>query len=52
MKDLMGLMKQAKEMQAKMTEAQSQVADIEATGRSGAGMVERKSNWTKPALKP
>lgn len=40
MKDLMGLMKQAKEMQAKMQEAQSQVADIEATGRSGAGMVE------------
>jgi len=40
MKDLMGLMKQAKEMQAKMAEAQSQVADIEATGRSGAGMVE------------
>lgn len=40
MKDLMGLMKQAKEMQSKMKEAQSQVADIEATGRSGAGMIE------------
>lgn len=40
MKDLMGLMKQAKEMQSKMQEAQSKVADIEATGRSGAGMVE------------
>lgn len=40
MKDLMGLMKQAKEMQAKMEEAQSQVADLSATGKSGGGMVE------------
>lgn len=40
MKDLMGLMKQAKEMQAKMAEAQSQVADLQATGKSGAGLIE------------
>jgi len=40
MKDLMGLMKQAKEMQAKMQEAQGQVADLEATGKSGAGLIE------------
>lgn len=40
MKDLMGLMKQAKEMQAKMETAQAEVADLSATGRSGGGMVE------------
>ena len=39
MKDLMGLMKQAKQMQAKMQEAQAKVADAEATGRSGGGLV-------------
>ena len=39
MKDLMGLMKQAKEMQAKMEAAQAQVADTEATGRSVGGLV-------------
>ena len=39
MKDLMGLMKQAKEMQAKMEAAQANVADLEATGRSGGGLV-------------
>jgi len=39
MKDLMGLMKQAKEMQSKMEAAQAQVADTEATGRSGGGLV-------------
>lgn len=40
MKDLMGLMKQAKEMQAKMEEAQTQVADLVVTGKSGGGMVQ------------
>ena len=40
MKDLMGLMKQAKQMQSKMEAAQAQVADIEATGRSGGGLVQ------------
>ena len=39
MKDLMGLMKQAKEMQKKMEVAQSQVADITVEGRSGGGLV-------------
>jgi len=39
MKDLMGLMKQAKEMQAKMESAQAQVADLVAEGRSGGGLV-------------
>ena len=39
MKDLMGLMKQAKEMQKKMEAAQSRMADISAEGRSGGGLV-------------
>jgi DNA-binding YbaB/EbfC family protein len=39
MKDLMGLMKQAKEMQKKMEEAQALVADIVVEGRSGGGLV-------------
>ena len=33
------LMKQAQEMQAKMTEAQGRIAGIEAEGSAGAGMV-------------
>ena len=39
MKDLMGLMKQAKEMQAKMQAAQESVAALEVTGQSGGGLV-------------
>lgn len=39
MKDLMGLMKQAKEMQSKMQDAQAKVADLQVEGRSGGGMV-------------
>lgn len=39
MKDLMGLMKQAKEMQAKMESAQANVADLVVSGRSGGGLV-------------
>lgn len=39
MKDLMGLMKQAKEMQAKMEAAQAEVADLSVEGRSGGGLV-------------
>lgn len=39
MKDLMGLMKQAKEMQAKMESAQAEVADLSVEGRSGGGLV-------------
>ena len=34
MKDIMGLMKQAKEMQAKMESAQAEVADLVAEGLS------------------
>lgn len=39
MKDIMGLMSKAKEMQAKMQEMQEGMAEIEAEGSSGAGMV-------------
>jgi len=39
MKDLMGLMKQAKEMQAKMEAAQAEVADLSVEGRAGGGLV-------------
>ena len=39
MKDLMGLMKQAKEMQKKMQIAQGLVADIVVQGSSGSGLV-------------
>jgi len=39
MKDLMGLMKQAKQMQEKMKVAQAEVADIIVEGRSGGGLV-------------
>ncbi len=39
MKDLMGLMKQAKEMQKNMEAAQAKVADLTAIGRSGGGLV-------------
>ena len=39
MKDIMGLMKQAKEMQEKMKVAQADVADLIAEGRSGGGLV-------------
>lgn len=39
MKDIMGLMKQAKEMQSKMQEMQEGMSEVEATGSAGAGMV-------------
>jgi DNA-binding YbaB/EbfC family protein len=39
MKDLMGLMAKAKEMQSKMQEMQEQVGTIEATGQAGGGLV-------------
>lgn len=39
MKDIMGLMSKAKEMQAKMQEMQEGMAEIEAQGSAGAGMV-------------
>lgn len=40
MKNLMGLMGQVKEMQAKMEELQSQLQSLEVTGNSGGGLVE------------
>lgn len=39
MKDILNIMKQAKEMQAKMAEMQESLADVEAVGTAGAGMV-------------
>ena len=39
MKDIMGLMKQAQAMQAKMAQAQAELEQIEVEGQSGGGMV-------------
>lgn len=39
MKNLGQIMKQAQEMQSKMTEMQARLADLELTGSSAAGMV-------------
>ncbi len=39
MKDIMGLMKQAKQMQEKMETAKGKVAELRAEGVSGGGMV-------------
>jgi DNA-binding YbaB/EbfC family protein len=39
MRDLMGLMKQAKELQEKMQNLQGEIAAMEATGTSGGGLV-------------
>ena len=39
MKDLLGLMGKAKEMQAKFQAMQDEIAGIEATGQSGGGLV-------------
>lgn len=39
MKDLMGMMKKAQEMQAKMGEMQAELESAEVEGSSGAGMV-------------
>ena len=39
MRDMMGMMKQAKEMQAKFQEMQEEMANLEAEGTSGAGLV-------------
>ncbi len=40
MKNLGAMMKQAQQMQAKMAEMQEQLAQIEVSGSSGAGMVQ------------
>jgi DNA-binding YbaB/EbfC family protein len=39
MKDLMGLMGKAKEMQARFEAMQQEIASIEATGQAGGGLV-------------
>lgn len=39
MRDMMGMMKQAKEMQAKFQAMQEEMADMEAQGEAGAGLV-------------
>lgn len=39
MRDMMGMMKQAKEMQAKFQAMQEEMADLEAQGEAGAGLV-------------
>ncbi|PWJ80905.1 hypothetical protein C7441_11125 [Pseudaminobacter salicylatoxidans] len=40
MKDLLGLMGKAKEMQAKFQAMQEEIASLEATGQAGGGLVE------------
>ena len=39
MSDLMGMMKQAKQLQEKMQSLQAEIAALEATGSSGGGLV-------------
>ena len=39
MRDVMGLMKQAQAMQAKLGEAQAEIEKLQAEGRSGGGLV-------------
>ena len=39
MKDLLGMMKKAQELQGKMQDFQATLADLEIEGRSGAGLV-------------
>lgn len=50
MKDIMGLMKQAQAMQARMQEAQAEMERIEVEGQSGGGMV-RVTLTVKGAMK-
>lgn len=40
MKDLLGMMSKAKEMQAKFQALQEEIANIEAVGQSGGGLVQ------------
>ncbi|MCW5696013.1 MAG: YbaB/EbfC family nucleoid-associated protein [Bauldia sp.] len=39
MRDILGMMKQAKELQSRMQEMQEKIAAIEVTGTSGGGLV-------------
>lgn len=43
-KDILGMMKQAKAMQEKMQDLQQEIAEITATGQSGGGLVSVKLN--------
>jgi DNA-binding YbaB/EbfC family protein len=56
MKDLMGLMKQAQAMQAKMAEMQTELEQSEVQGQSGAGLVKvtltAKGNMKAIAIDP
>lgn len=40
MKDMMGMMRQARDMQAKMQDAQARLEEMEIAGRAGGGAVE------------
>lgn len=44
MKDIMGLMKQAKEMQSKMENMQNELAEMEVEGFAGGGLVKITMN--------
>jgi nucleoid-associated protein EbfC len=50
MRDLMGLMKQAQAMQAKLQEAQAELDHVEVEGQAGGGMV-RVTLTAKGAMK-
>ncbi len=50
MKDIMGLMKQAQAMQARMQEAQAEMERLEVEGQAGGGMV-RVTLTVKGAMK-
>jgi nucleoid-associated protein EbfC len=43
-KDILGMMKQAKAMQEKMQDLQQEIAEITATGQSGGGLVTVRLN--------
>ncbi len=44
MKDIMGMMKQARDLQAKMAKMQEDLAALEVEGQSGGGLVKVKLN--------
>ena len=52
MKDIMGMMAKAKEMQSKMAEMQAEIEEAEATGEAGGGAVSitMRGNGTMSAV--
>ena len=56
MKDLMGMMKQVKDMQARMQKMQEELAQVEVSGQSGGGLVkvtlDGKGNMRRVAIDP